>query len=139
VRAEGTEKVLDFGLAKLASSDVRGDREAGVPLTQSLTLTSPALITGVGVIVGTAAYMALEQAKGRPADQRSDIWAVGCVVYGMLTGKRPFDGEDIIDTLANMLKIDADWSALSSEIPTAIRILLQSCLTSADHFAHSCV
>ena len=87
------------------------------------------MMTGVGVILGTAAYMAPEQAKGRPADKRSDIWAFGCVLYEMLTGKRPFDGEDVSDTLANVLKIDPDWSALPSEIPPAIRTLLQSCLT----------
>ena len=87
------------------------------------------MMTGVGVILGTAAYMAPEQAKGRPADKRSDIWAFGCVLYEMLTGKRPFDGEDVSDTLANVLKIEPDWSALPSEIPPAIRTLLQSCLT----------
>ena len=87
------------------------------------------MMTGVGVILGTAAYMAPEQAKGREADKRSDIWAFGCVLYEMLTGKRPFDGEDVSDTLANVLKIDPDWSALPSEIPPAIRTLLQSCLT----------
>ena len=87
------------------------------------------MMTGVGVILGTAAYMAPEQAKGRPADKRSDIWAFGCVLYEMLTGKRPFDGEDVSDTLANVLKTEPDWSALPSEIPPAIRTLLQSCLT----------
>ena len=98
-------------------------------MTQSPTITSPAMMTGVGMILGTAAYMAPEQAKGRPADKRSDIWAFGCVLYEMLTGKRPFDGEDVSDTLANVLKIEPDWSALPSEIPPAIPILLQSCLT----------
>ena len=87
------------------------------------------MMTGVGMILGTAAYMSPEQAKGRPADKRSDIWAFGCVLYEMLTGRRAFDGEDVSDTLANVLKIDPDWSALPSEIPPAIRTLLQSCLT----------
>ena len=64
------------------------------------------MMTGVGVILGTAAYMAPEQAKGRPADKRSDIWAFGCVLYEMLTGKRPFDGDDVSDTLANVLKTE---------------------------------
>ena len=125
LRPDGTVKVLDFGLAKLAHSDAAA--RAG-DVTTSPTITSPALMTGVGMILGTAAYMAPEQAKGREADKRSDIWAFGCVLYEMLTGKRPFDGEDVSDTLANVLKGDPDWSALPSETPAAIRTLLQSCL-----------
>ena len=130
VRPDGTVKVLDFGLAKAMDSAGSGQQAAGsAHLSMSPTITSPAMMTGVGVILGTAAYMAPEQAKGREADKRSDIWAFGCVLYEMLTGRRPFDGEDITDTLANVLKIDPDWSALPSEIPPAIRTLLQSCLT----------
>ena len=87
------------------------------------------MMTGVGMILGTAAYMSPEQAKGRAADKRSDIWAFGCVLYEMLTATRPFAGEDVSDTLANVLKIDPDWSALPSDTPPAIRTLLQSCLT----------
>src|SRR6267154_1619523 len=86
VRPDGTVKVLDFGLAKLAESGEAGP--AGRNLTQSPTITSPAMMTGAGMILGTAAYMSPEQAKGRPADKRSDIWAFGCVLYEMLTGKR---------------------------------------------------
>src|SRR5262245_360878 len=128
VRPDGTVKVLDFGLAKLAESAATATANpAG--LSMSPTITSPAMMTGVGVILGTAAYMAPEQAKGREADKRSDIWAFGCVLFEMLTGKRPFDGEDVSDTLANVLKIDPNWPALPSEIPPAIRTLLQSCLT----------
>ena len=125
-------KVLDFGLAKLAGPPEGGRCTWSYPqpdLTASPTITSPAMMTGVGVILGTAAYMAPEQAKGREADKRSDIWAFGCVLYEMLTGRRPFDGDDVSDTLANVLKIDPDWSVLPSEIPPAIRTLLQSCLT----------
>jgi eukaryotic-like serine/threonine-protein kinase len=119
-------KVLDFGLAKLAHI---GATAGPFDVNASPTITSPAMMTGVGALLGTPAYMSPEQAKGREADRRSDIWAFGCLLYEMLTGKRPFDGEDVSDTLANVLKIDPDWSALPSEISPAIRTLLQSCLT----------
>ena len=124
VRPDGTVKVLDFGLAKALEP-----AHPAIDATQSPTITSPALMTGGGVLLGTAAYMSPEQAKGREADKRSDIWAFGAVLYEMLTAKRPFDGEDVSDTLANVLKIDPDWSALPSGIPPALRTLLQSCLT----------
>ncbi len=85
-------------------------------------------MTGVGALLGTAAYMAPEQAKGKPADKRSDVWAFGCVLYEMLTGKRAFEGDDIADTLANVLKAEPDWSRLPSALPPAIRVLLRRCL-----------
>jgi eukaryotic-like serine/threonine-protein kinase len=137
ITPDGVVKVLDFGLAKLvegpatAGPSVPPDVGAGFsrPDTMSPTITSPAMVTGVGVLLGTAAYMSPEQAKGREADKRSDLWAFGCVLYEMLTGRRPFDGEDISDTLANVLKIDPDWSALPSELPPAIGTLLRGCLT----------
>jgi Tol biopolymer transport system component len=124
VRPDGTVKVLDFGLAK--AQEPASAMSPGA--SQSPTITTPAM-TQAGMILGTAAYMSPEQAKGRPADKRSDIWAFGCVLYEMLTGMRPFDGEDVGDTLANVLKIDPDWSAVPPEIAPAIRTLLQSCLT----------
>ena len=96
VRDDGTVKVLDFGLAKAV--EPVGTMSSSVSM--SPTITTPAMMTGVGMILGTAAYMSPEQAKGRPADKRSDVWAFGCVLYEMLTGKRAFDGEDLTETLA---------------------------------------
>ena len=133
ITPEGTVKVLDFGLAKLAQADGAGGASAAggtgglAGLSMSPTITTPAA-TAMGVILGTAAYMAPEQAKGRPADKRSDVWAFGCVLYEMLTGKRPFEGEDVSDTLANVLKIDPDWGALPREVPPAVRALLRRCV-----------
>jgi serine/threonine-protein kinase len=124
VRPDGAVKVLDFGLAK-AMEPPAGSSPS---VSQSPTITTPAMMTQAGLILGTAAYMAPEQAKGRVADKRSDIWAFGCVLYEMLTSTRPFDGEDVSDTIANVLKTDPDWSSLPSETPPAIRTLLQSCL-----------
>src|SRR5262249_4270651 len=111
VKPDGTVKVLDFGLAKL--NEPTGSNDPNVTaLSMSPTITSPALMTGVGVLLGTAAYMSPEQAKGRPADKRSDIWAFGCVMYEMLTGKRAFEGEDVGDTLAGILRGEPHWNAL---------------------------
>src|SRR5215472_8081505 len=113
LRDDGTVKVLDFGLAKLA--DPVGSGAAA--LSQSPTITTPAQMTGVGTLLGTAAYMSPEQGKGRPADKRSDVWAFGCVLYEMLTGKRAFEGEDVSDTLAAVLRAEPDWSALPADTP----------------------
>jgi Tol biopolymer transport system component len=114
VRTDGTVKVLDFGLARLMQTE--GDAPADLGETIA------------GTILGTAAYLSPEQAKGRPADARSDIWAFGCVFYEMLTGTRPFVGEDVADTLAAVLRADPDWSALPSTTPLSIRRLLERCL-----------
>jgi serine/threonine-protein kinase len=130
VREDGTAKVLDFGLAKALepASSVRAD------VTNSPTITtSPALMTGVGMLLGTAAYMSPEQAKGRPADKRSDIWAFGCVLYEMLTGQRAFDGEDVSDTLAAVLRGEPAWAALPPEVPAGVRALLVHCLRRDRH------
>jgi serine/threonine-protein kinase len=122
--AAGDVKVLDFGLAKLGDAGERPITSASL----SPTITSPALMTGIGALLGTAAYMAPEQAKGRLADKRSDVWAFGCVLYEMLTGKRAFEGDDIADTLANVLKVEPDWSRLPPALPPAITVLLHRCL-----------
>jgi serine/threonine protein kinase len=126
LRPDGTVKVLDFGLAKALAPEP-GSASA-VHLSQSPTITSPAMMTGVGMILGTAAYMAPEQAKGRPADKRSDVWAFGCVLYEMLTGRRAFDGEDVTDVMVAVLSKEPDWSALPAETPAGIRRLLRRCL-----------
>jgi serine/threonine-protein kinase len=125
VREDGAVKVLDFGLAK-ALEPLDGGPSAA--LANSPTITSPALMTGVGVLLGTAAYMSPEQAKGKPADKRSDIWAFGCLLYEMLTGRRAFAGDDVSDTLASVLKSDPDWNGLPDDVPSQIRVLLQRCL-----------
>jgi hypothetical protein len=123
-RGDGTVKVLDFGLAKAAQVATH----ASPDLANSPTLTSPAMMTGVGVILGTAAYMSPEQAKGRTADQRSDIWAFGCVLYEMLTGKRAFEGEDVSTALAKVIEREPDWRALPTTTAVPIRRLLRRCL-----------
>ena len=123
VRPDGTVKVLDFGLAK--AMDPAAAMSPG--LSQSPTITTPAM-TQAGVILGTAAYMAPEQAKGKPADKRSDIWAFGCVLFEMLTGRRAFDGEEVSDTLAAVLRAEADQNALPAATPASVRRLLRRCL-----------
>jgi serine/threonine protein kinase len=100
----------------------------GIDATVSPTITSPAMMTGVGMLLGTAAYMSPEQARGKAVDKRSDIWAFGCVLFEMLAGKRAFDGEDVSDTLANVLKTVPDWAALLPGVPSALRALLRRCL-----------
>src|SRR5262245_10388054 len=131
VRSDGTAKVLDFGLAKaLAPSDGRHTTPASSPMamTQSPTLTTPIGVTGAGVILGTAAYMAPEQAKGRPVSRASDIWAFGCVLYEMVTGRAVFSGDDVTEVLAAVVRAEPDWNALPASTPREIRTLLRYCL-----------
>ena len=123
VTPDGQVKVLDFGLAKALSPD-------GSALSQehSPTITSPAF-TQAGVLLGTAAYMSPEQARGKTVDKRADIWAFGCVLYELLTGTRAFEGETISDTLAAVLKGEPDWQRLPADTPATVRALLRHCLT----------
>ena len=126
LRPDGTVKVLDFGLAKALEPVTSASQRAGASL--SPTITSPAVMSGVGVLLGTAAYMSPEQAKGKPADKRSDIWAFGCVLYEMLTGKRAFDGEDVTDTLAAVLRSEPKWDALPDAVSPIVGVFLRRCL-----------
>ncbi len=121
ITPDGVVKILDFGLAKA----LEGDTASSGPST-SPTLSHMA--TQAGVILGTAAYMSPEQAKGKPVDRRADIWAFGCVLYEMLTGKPAFGGETVTDILAAVVTKEPDWSALSAATPTHVRVLLQRCL-----------
>ena len=126
VRPDGTVKVLDFGLAK--ALEARSPHEgANFGVSQSPTITSPAM-TRVGVVLGTAAYMSPEQARGHDADERSDLWAFGCVLFEMLTGRRAFEGDEVSDTLAAVLRAEPDVSALPNTTPASVRRLLRRCL-----------
>jgi serine/threonine-protein kinase len=122
LRPDGTVKVLDFGLAKAVGPAAR------VPdVSQRATYTAPAR-TARGVIVGTAAYMSPEQAAGKTVDHRTDIWAFGCVLFEMLTGRAAFGGETLTDTLAAVMRAEPDWSQLPAATPSRIRTLLHRCL-----------
>jgi serine/threonine protein kinase len=126
--SDGEVKVLDFGLAKAFDPD---------PGTDSASLSlSPTLTAGhtvAGVILGTAAYMAPEQARGKSVDRRADIWALGVVIFEMLTGKRLFAGDTVSDVLAEVLKTDPDWDALPADTPASLRRLLRRCLRKNPH------
>jgi serine/threonine-protein kinase len=154
VRSDGMVKVLDFGLAKAMGPAEAGHYVPNVApgvspvpnvapgvspvpnvaqgfspagLSHSPTITTPAM-TQAGMILGTAAYMAPEQAKGRTVDRRADVWAFGAVLYEMLSGHRVFAGEDISDTLANVLKTEPDWNRLPAEVSPRVRLALRACL-----------
>jgi Tol biopolymer transport system component/tRNA A-37 threonylcarbamoyl transferase component Bud32 len=123
VRADGTVKVLDFGLAKVM--ELAPAQSGSVSL--SPTITSPAM-THTGVILGTAAYMSPEQARGKVVDKRADIWAFGVILYEMLTGQRAFKGEEMSDVLASVLRQELDWSTLPARTSPRLRRLLARCL-----------
>ncbi len=122
VRPDGTVKVLDFGLAKPIDT-----APAGGEASDASTVTISAL-TQAGVVLGTAAYMSPEQARGEPVDARADIWAFGCVLFEALTGRRAFEGRSLQDVLAAVLTAAPDWSRLPPALPRAVRVLLERCL-----------
>jgi len=124
VTLDGQVKVLDFGLAKALEGETAAVGSSS--MSQSPTITGP--MTGANVILGTAAYMSPEQARGKAVDRRADIWAFGCVLYECLTGRRAFSGETVSDTLARILERDPDFKALPGTTPPRVRELLQRCL-----------
>src|SRR5688572_15540608 len=127
LRPDGTVKVLDFGLAKALSRNEESGTSR-VDVTASPTMLSPVTMTTAGLILGTAAYMAPEQARGKPVDRRADIWAFGCVLYEMLTGRRAFEGDEVTDTLAGILRGEPSWDALPASTPRSIQRLVRRCL-----------
>jgi eukaryotic-like serine/threonine-protein kinase len=123
LRPDGTVKVLDFGLAKITQREVFGSPDVAT----SPAITSPSMVQR-GLVLGSAAYVSPEQARGHDADKRSDIWAFGVVLYEMLSGRRAFQGEEVSDTLASVLRQDIDWSALPASTPAVVRRLIARCL-----------
>lgn len=120
IRPDGTVKVLDFGLAKPIGPTVDH--------AESVAATTPVGATMAGVILGTAAYMAPEQAKGRAIDRRTDLWAFGCVLFEMLVGRRAFEGDTLTAVLLKIAGEEPDWNSLPASTPPSIRILLRRCL-----------
>ena len=123
VKTDGTVKVLDFGLAKAVTSDARG---ANPTTSATMSLTTSA--TQMGMVIGTAAYMAPEQAKGKPVDKRADIWAFGVVLLEMLGGQRVFGGETASETLAAVMMKEPDWGQLPTDLPPKLDNLVRRCL-----------
>ena len=123
VKDDGTVKVLDFGLAKAFQPDA-----SDVSASMSPTISLTAAATQMGMLIGTAAYMAPEQASGKVVDKRADVWAFGVVLYEMLTGTRPFVGDDVSQTLAHVIAIDPDWSTLPKGLPAVLGTFLRGCL-----------
>jgi len=126
ITPDGKVKVLDFGLAKALGEDPETSGGSGAAITHSPTLT--ANMTGAGILIGTAAYMSPEQARGQAADRRADIWAFGVVLFEMLTGSTVYSGDTVSDTLAGVLAREPEWDQLSDATPRPIRRLLERCL-----------
>src|SRR5207249_1986341 len=118
ITSEGRVKVLDFGLGK---ATLEWERDHS-------TETMPTAFTQAGFIVGTPAYMSPEQIRGQAVDTRADVWAFGCLVYELLTGRRPFEGDTVVEIAAAVLRADPDWTLLPAATPSAARALLKSCL-----------
>ena len=123
MKADGTVKVLDFGLAKAVAGDAQGP-----DLSQSPTMTASMGGTREGVILGTAAYMSPEQARGQTLDKRTDIWSFGCVLFEMLTGRAAFGGETLSDTIANVIEREPAWAALPTDLPAVLAHALRRCV-----------
>ena len=123
VKSDGTVKVLDFGLAKAFQPDAS---DPNMSMSPTISLTAAA--TQMGMVIGTAAYMAPEQASGKTVDKRADVWAFGVVLYEMLTGTRPFVGDDVSKTLAHVIATDPDWSTLPKGLPPVLGTFLRGCL-----------
>jgi serine/threonine protein kinase len=123
VRTDGTVKVLDFGLAKALDPIVAGTAAA----PHRRPITSPALMTGVGVILGTPAYMSPEQARGQAIDKRTDVWAFGCVLFEMVTGRMVFSGATSSDTIAAVLERSPDWTCAAAGTAPSVRHVLAHC------------
>ena len=123
---DGKVKVLDFGLARAWAGDDAGSVSGSGALSESPTLAHTG--TAAGLILGTAAYMSPEQARGKVVDKRADVWAFGVVLFEMLTGRRLFDGETVSDVLASVLKSEPDWPSLPKAAPASLRRLLERCL-----------
>ncbi len=122
VREDGTVKVLDFGLAKAVGS------ASGAAMGTGRSPDPDVRATAAGVIIGTAAYMSPEQARGRPVDRRADLWAFGAVLYEMLTGRTAFPGKTVPDTIVAILEREPDWGALPADVPPSVRTLIRRCL-----------
>ncbi len=126
VTGDGHVKVLDFGLGKSLEHESSHASDPSRPPAHSPTMTMAA--TQAGIILGTAGYMSPEQAKGRTADKRSDVWAFGCVLYELLTGTRAFDGEDVTEILAAIVRGEPEWQAIPAAVPASLRDLVRRCL-----------
>src|SRR6185436_9139889 len=122
IRPDGMVKVLDFGLAKALEPSPQSSASAMMSPTMSIRGTE------AGLILGTAAYMSPEQARGKPADRRADIWAFGVVLFEMLAGRGPFDDGDVSELIAGILKSEPAWQALPADTPHTVQRLLRRCL-----------